>query len=110
MKNYFYFIDHEKFLIADLNNCSQSDRTFDLSLFDIANNRKLLLKLKLWYLSDSFGATYTYDDRGEWFSCYLDGFDNHKREGFYEKAKSNPIVRLLIMDETLFREVSEILT
>lgn len=102
--SFFYFVSNESYVICDVDACSQSERTIDISFFDLANNDSLLKKLQLYYINGGYGRTYTYESRGEWFAAYLTSFSklSEKRVEMYKKLKENPIIRLLILDETLF--------
>ena len=74
-KNFFYFIERGKYCIGDIGYITESDKTIEISLFDIANNEKLLNLLKLVYIC---GNNYTYESRSEWFCGYLSSFNNSK--------------------------------
>ena len=50
VNSYFYFDSDERFLLCDTENCVKSDRTYDILVFDLANNEKLLDKLHLYYM------------------------------------------------------------
>jgi hypothetical protein len=108
MRNFFYFISKQKYLICDPEFCAKSKRTFDMSFFDLANNEVLLNKLLLYYIEGNYGVKYTYKSRAEWFSGYINAFG--KTEGMHEKMLTNPTIRLLVEDEKLFEQVKIILT
>lgn len=109
-QNFFYFISDGRYLISDLDFCSKSDRTFDIQFFDLANNAKLLNELCLYYIQGNYGVTYTHESRGKWFAGYISAFgDENKRRNKYKKCIKNPMVRLLITDEELFKKVSTFL-
>lgn len=100
-KNFFYFIKRGEFTICDLEYSSKGKNTFDIKLFDIANNEKLLDIFNLVYLRGNFGKTYDYQSRAEWFCCYLSAFKTGEISDLqYEKSLTNPTVRILIEDES----------
>jgi hypothetical protein len=108
MENNFFYFTKSTFSISDLAYCEKSERSFDVNLFDLANNRDLLAKLKLYYIQGNYGREYTYQTRAEWFCKYLESFkigDEAKR--MHEKALTNPIVRILVNDEYLFAELKQ---
>lgn len=107
---FFYLAFSGKFHICDTENCSKSERTFDLKLFDIANNEKLLSLLNLYYMQGNYGNKYTYQSRGEWFCGYLASFSSGELSKLqYQKSKTNPLVRLLIEDEPLLSSVRDLI-
>ena len=103
MKNFFYYISVNNFLICDVELCSESERTFDMPFFDLANNEALLNKLGLYYIQGNFGATFTYESRAKWFCGYLSAFSTNKDE-LYQKLITNPTVRLLITNDELLNK------
>ncbi|HMW11086.1 MAG TPA: hypothetical protein PJ987_11650 [Bacteroidia bacterium] len=105
--SFFYFVSNKSYVISDVDACSKSEKTIDISFFDLANNESLLNKLHLYYIHGCYGRTYTYESRSEWFAAYLTSFSklSEKRVKMYKKLKENPIIRLLILDETLFKSV-----
>jgi hypothetical protein len=107
-ESFFYFISKGKFLICDLEFCSQTERTFHMSLFDLANNEKLLDKLGLYYMQGNYGVKYNYVSRAKWFCGYLAAFNN-KEDERHAKMITNPPIRLMIEDDALLAEVKNIL-
>jgi hypothetical protein len=103
---YFYFIMEDKYIICDLDHCTKSDRTFDISFYALANNEKLLDKLQLYYMQGNYGVRYMYESRAEWFCGYISCF-TFKKDGRYEKLLANPTIRLLIEDDELLAEVKK---
>jgi hypothetical protein len=104
VKNSFhYFISHGRYCISDLGYCAKSERTIDVNLFDIANNEKLLNIFHLHYMQGNFGVSYNYQSRAEWFCGYLASFkqDEEKSKLQYQKSITNPVVRILIQDESI---------
>ena len=102
MKNsFYYFVSNKSYIICDVDACSKSERTIDISFFDLANNDSLLKKLQLYYMNGGYGRTYNYESRGKWFARYLSDFSifAERRDKMYAKLKENPIIRLLILDE-----------
>lgn len=107
--NYFhYFTSHGRYCISDLEYCRKSERTIDVNIFDIANNQKLLNILHLHYMEGNYGKSYTYQTRAEWFCGYLSSFKRGDKEKLqYEKSLTNPIVRILIEDDSIMDSVLE---
>ena len=105
MKNFFYYINRDKFSICDIAYCRKHDNTIDINLFDIANDKKLLKILNLVYIGDK---DYTYEKRAEWFCGYLSAFKNGDiSEKQYEKSMENPVVRILFTDISLMNSYLE---
>jgi hypothetical protein len=109
MKNFFYFISEQKYLICDPEFCAKSERTFDMSFFDLANNEVLLNKLLLYYIEGNYGVKYTYKSRAEWFAGYISAFNPDNKGEMYEKLLTNPTIRLMVEDEKLLGQVKKIL-
>lgn len=107
-RNYFYYIDKDAFLICDPENCSESDRTFDINFFDIANNEGLCNLLHLYYMQGNYGARYTYESRAKWFCGYMSAFSTKDSDEKYNKLLTNPVVRVLITDKKLFFKLANI--
>lgn len=108
--NFFYFSQINKYLICDVESCSKSERTFDMPFFALANNEKLLNKLALYFIQGNYGVRYTYESRAKWFCGYLSSLSLDDDNKKYNKLITNPTVRLLIEDETLLKEVKDIVT
>lgn len=110
-KTFFYFISKGQYTICDVDFCSPSERTFDISFFDLANNEKLVNKLKLIYIHGIFLNIVTYESRAKFFSGYLSAFSNdrEKEKAKYEKLITNPMVRVLVEDEELFNQIGKII-
>lgn len=105
--SFFYFVSENRYCISDLEYCAESQRTIDMKLWDIANNRELLGHLNLVYLPGSYGNMLTYESRAELFCGYLEAFQRgNKARQMYKKAMTNPTVRLLIMNDSLFEQVA----
>lgn len=100
MQKIFYFVHRGKFLICDLECISQSERTFDIHLFDLANNKKLLNILNL----HSFQGN-GYKTTGEDFSNYLAAFKDEGSMAQSKKSFTNPVVRLLVEDVDILAEI-----
>jgi len=61
-------------------------------------------------MQGNYGVSYTYESRAKWFCGYLSAFkEGAKSELMYEKALTNPTVRLLILDEYLFEKIKSLL-
>ena len=101
--NFFYFIKEGKYLICDLENCEKSKRTFDISIFDLANNEKLLNMLQLYYLEGNYETTY--ESRAKWFCGYLSSFNTREKSKQYQKLITNPTVRILISDDSMLATI-----
>lgn len=109
-KLFFYFISKNEYIIADVELLGKSYRTFDISLFDLANNSKLLNVLCLYYMNGNYGVTYTYESRAKWFAGYLAAFNNQDtREEQREKSNNNPMIRLLVENSDMFEKIKKIL-
>ena len=52
---------------------------------------------------------YTHESRAKWFGGYLTAFcnDNKKSEQMRVKLLTNPVVRLLVEDKKLFKEIDK---
>lgn len=98
--NFIYYKD-EGFVIADLDFCEKSERTFDIRFNELANNENLLQKLNLvsMYCNSKDGT--------KWFANYLSAFNT--QNGMYEKLKQNPLLRILVLNDALLSEVKLIL-
>lgn len=105
-KNFFYFVEKGKFCIGDIGYITESDKTIEIPLFDIANNEKLLYSLKLVYIR---GNNYTYESRAEWFCSYLSQFNNRNAELQFKKSMENPTVRILFEESELMEVVQKCL-
>lgn len=107
--NYFYHISQGKYLICDTELCEQTNRTFDIHFNDLANHERLLNLLCLYYIQGNYGTNYTHKSRAKWFGGYLTAFcnDNVKSEKMREKLLTNPVVRLLVEDKKLFKEINK---
>lgn len=105
MKNFFYFIKGREYLICDSEFCAKSDRTFDMSFLDLANNEALLGKLNLFYMKGM-----TNNHTMEHFANYLSAFYQDSNDDRREKMLTNPTIRLLVEDEKLLEQVKTILT
>jgi hypothetical protein len=98
-----------RFVLGDINSCSKSIRTFDIPLFDLANNERLLNKLHLYYMLGNYGAHYTFESRAKWFCGYFDSLLGDEEEIVYKKLLTNPVLRLLVTDAQLLEDVKTIL-
>lgn len=107
-KHFFYFIKKGKYSICDFEYCAKSERTIDISFYDLANHEELLGKLNLYYMKGNYGIRYTYKTRAEWFAGYLAAFYSSNR-GQREKSLTNPTVRILIEDNKLLEQVKSII-
>lgn len=108
---FFYFINQQGYTISDIDCCAISESTIDINLHDIANNETLLNLLNLVYIDGNFGVTYTYESRAKWVCGYLSAFisNSERSDSMYAKALTNPTVRLLVTDDSLFEKVKKLL-
>ncbi len=106
--DFFYYTDANRFTIADTSALITSERTFDMPLHDLANNSKLLDRLHLMYLIGNYAVTYTFRSRARSFCNYIATFKDNN-DVMYEKMLTNPVVRILILDESLLKEVKLLL-
>ena len=103
--NIFYHISKDKYLISDLELCKASPSSFDVKLWEIANNEELCNYLGFIYLLDWH---YTYKTKGKCFCHYLAAFyDDKFHDAIIAKGLTNPTVRLLCVNETLLEKVKE---
>lgn len=105
----FFYYSSKEHSICDTACFQPSDRTIDISLFDLANNEKLLDLLCLYYMVGNCGVTYTYESRAKWFAGYLSAFSTSSQDEKNEKLNTNPTVRLLILNEELFVKIKAII-
>lgn len=110
-ENSIYFVSLCQYSICDLECCAKSERTFDMSFYDLANNEKLLSQLNLYYMGGGFGVSYTYESRAKWFCAYLAAFsmeDGERHDSHYKKLLTNPTIRLLITNEELLERIKNL--
>lgn len=108
MSDFVYFGSPD-FSITDFKNKMDSDRVIYMTLFDLANNAKLLSVLKLAYLAGNYGNYQTYESRGQWFAGYLSAFHRGDRASdMREKMLGNPTIGLLVTDEDLLAKIKKI--
>lgn len=98
-----------RFVLGDINSCSKSERTFDIPLFDLANNEKLLNKLHLYYMQGNYGVKYTFESRAKWFCGYFNSLLGDEEEIVYKRLLANPVLRLLVTDAPLLEDIKIIL-
>ena len=106
--NFIYYTQADKYVIGDVNAISESKRTFDIAFYALANNSDLLDKLHLYYMQGNYGVRYTYESRAEWFCGYL-GALSQLQSTEYKKLMSNPMIRILILDNKLLNEIQTII-
>jgi hypothetical protein len=108
-KSYFYFISQGEFTISDREFCAESERTFDMPLFELANNRSILNLLGLVYLDGRgpFNLEPSWDSakRADWFINYLDAFSDHKQKERFAKMETNPTIRLLVINKEMAKKI-----
>jgi len=109
MRSFFYFIKGREYFICDPEYCAESERTFDMPFFDLANNEALLAKLQLYYMQGNYGVRYTPRSRAEWFAGYISAFNPDTEGEKREKLLTNPTIRLMVEDEKLLEQVKKIL-
>lgn len=99
-ENHIYYATNV-FVIGDLDFCTKSKRTFDMSLESLATNKGLLDEL---FLADFNYSENTVKD----FTNYLSSFsDNDKHEKHLHKLRTNPMLRILIMDAEVLQQVKQ---
>jgi hypothetical protein len=112
MRSFFYFISPQRYLICDPEYCAESDRSFDIKLFDLASSEKLLDLLRLFYMGNGgIGINHTYESRAAWFCGYLSAFtrgEHQESSPRRQKMATNPTVRILIQDEKLFESIKQL--
>jgi hypothetical protein len=100
-KTYYYYIKENDFAICDLEKYQKGEDTFDMNLFDIFYNTKLLKLLGFSWLSDKNPI---------YFCSFLASFTKSNSSVLmYEKMITNPIIRLYILNETKLKEIKELL-
>jgi hypothetical protein len=113
MRSFFYFISPQRYLICDPEYCAESDRSFDIKLFDLASSEKLLDLLRLFYIGNGgIGINHTYESRAAWFCGYLAAFtrgEHQESSPRRQKMATNPTVRILIQDNELFESIKKII-
>lgn len=102
-KNYFYFVKPSVMTISDIGFCAQSEKTFDITLVDLALNTDLLDSMNFAYLQKGSNA-----DKIQFFIYYLLSFQNISDIEMNERAdklKTNPMLRVLISSDSLRSEI-----
>lgn len=101
----FYFYVKGRYCIYSLE-FPKSERTIDISFFDLANNEKLLNLLSLHYSTskNKVNDHHTYETRAEAFCSYL----SNNRTDLKQKILKNPTVRILIEDKELLDKIKKI--
>jgi hypothetical protein len=102
-RNFIYYTENKRYLISDLDFCARSERTIDLPFNTLATNEELLDKLNLV-------SNFTDKPNGaKWFASYIAAFENPKKDSeIYNKLLTNPMIRLLLIDEELFKSIQTI--
>jgi len=101
----YYYTSHGEYYICDIESCSDSERTIDIPMFELANNAAILDKLHLHYFGwGNFGGRMSFDERVKHFCVYLTAFfiNEDIKKDSRKKALSNPMVRLLIENKDLY--------
>lgn len=101
-ENYFYFAS-EEMCIGDLGYISKSDNSFDIEVYDLANEENLLKALNLLYYVGNHRTSGK--DRFEFFCGYLACFSSKDVDLKHYKLKSNPVVRVLVNDKDMKNKV-----
>lgn len=99
-----FLIVTENYAIGNTNVCVESRRTFDVSFNNLATNDELLTALNLVSMFVEKGR----EKAVKFFVGYMAAFE--VREGLREYLETNPMIRLLVTDETVLEKVNEILT
>jgi len=98
MKYYHYSVTKE-YTLSDKGFCAESDRTFDIRVYDIAKNYKLCEALEFEYFLEPYK-----------FINYLSLLGSYdKSSERYDKLSKNPEIRLLVTDKNLLVKVLKIL-
>jgi len=107
--SFFYFISEGKFLICDLELCGKSEHSFDMRLFDLANNVKVLNCIHLLHCAFRTRCN-TYNEVGRSFCDYLYSFyaGQEKNNRRHEKMITNPVVRISIYCTKMLQRMKEI--
>ena len=105
----FYFVCKD-YAISTIDYCGESERTFDVKLFDLANYEDLLNLIGLHYIGSNTSHLqkdyWTYEKRAEWFIGYLSQFtQNLSVDNFKEKFNKNPTLRLLITNDEMLNNI-----
>ncbi len=109
MKKFIYCASVRR-TVMDVDLIESSGRTFDIKVFDLANNEKLCGLLNLYYMQGSFFFPYNYQSRGEWFCGYISGKNGGEEEDAqYQKLLTNPIVRILVTDSEILTKIKNLL-
>jgi len=107
--SFFYFISEGKFLICDLEICTKSEHSFDMRLFDLANNVKVLNCIHLLHCSLR-NRENTYKQVALLFCSYLSDFyvGQQKHKLRYAKMRTNPVVRISVYCPKMLQRMKEI--
>lgn len=106
--DFFYYTDANRFTIADTSALITSGRTFDMPFFDLANSSKLLNLFNLIDFSYIYGKSNPIQKNARSFCNYISAF-KHEDQAIYDKLITNPVVRILILDESLLEKVKLLL-
>ena len=101
-KSFIYYTVKQKYLISDLDFCAPSERTIDIPFNTLATNEELLDKLNL--VSNFTDKP----DGAKWFASYLAAMDSPKSSELYNKLLTNPMIRLLLIDDELLKSIKTI--
>lgn len=85
--------------------CGESDRTFDISVEELATNKELLETLHLISLYAD-GKKGGIEHAIEFFKFYIASFYND--EGVKDKLDTNPTLRILVQDKVKLEKVRKI--
>jgi hypothetical protein len=101
MNKEFFYIRPNKYILGGCDSISSGENVFEMSFFDLANNYNLLLILNLVQLGK------TYEERGKFFASYISQM-NMSVVGRGEYLKTNPTVKLLIIDKQIIEKLKHI--
>lgn len=106
-KNVFYLIKEGKYIIADLECVSKSERCIDFDFNNLAIDFDILDLLNLAYITKA-----SEDEKIEFFKHYLISFQDTTEFEYKERTEwlnTNPKIRLLITDEHLLIKIKDLL-
>ena len=101
MNKEFFYIRANQFILGGRDSISNGKNVFEMSFFDLANNYNLLLILNLVQLGKN------HKERGEFFASYISQM-NMTAKGRCEYLKTNPTIKLLIIDKQIIEKLKHI--
>jgi hypothetical protein len=101
MNKDFFYIRPNKYILGGCDSISSGENVFEMPFFSLANNYDLLLILNLVQLGKN------HKERGEFFASYISQM-NMTAKGRGEYLKTNPTVKLLIIDKQIIEKLKHI--